>query len=438
MKKSDITVTVIGGGLAGSEAAYYLAEKGYKVKLVDIKPNSFTPAHSDKNYGELVCSNSLKSNDVYANACGLLKEEMRILGSFVIKCADETSVPAGAALAVDREAFSRKITDGLKSFENIEFISEEVKEVNLDENVIIATGPLTTPALCEFIKGVTGDGFYFYDAAAPIVSGDSIDFDNAFIADRYGEAGVGDYVNCPIDKDGYKAFYEALITAKRVELHDFENMKVFEGCMPVEVMAARGEDTLRFGPLKPVGLDDPKTGRRPYACLQLRKEDENGQRYNLVGFQTNLLFPEQKRVFSMFPALKNAEFLRYGVMHKNTYINAPKVLSSDYSVKGHPTAFFAGQITGVEGYVESTASGLLAAINMDRKLSGKQSLDLDGRTVIGALASYVATENPDFQPMNANYGILKPLGEIVRKKTDKKRLCGERSLRIIKEIKENL
>lgn len=436
MNKSKITV--IGGGLAGSEAAYYLAKKGYSVKLVDIKPNAFTPAHSNKNYGELVCSNSLKSNDIYANACGLLKEEMRVLGSFVIDCADKTSVPAGAALAVDREAFAAKITEGLKSFDNIEFVSEEVKSVDLNENVIIATGPLTTSALCDFIKGVTGDGFYFYDAAAPIVSGDSIDFSNAFIADRYGEVGEGDYVNCPIDKEGYKAFYEQLITAKRVELHDFENMKVFEGCMPVEVMAARGEDTLRFGPLKPVGLDDPKTGRRPYACMQLRKEDENGQRYNLVGFQTNLLFPEQKRVFSMFPALKNAEFLRYGVMHKNTYIDSPKVLNADYSLKNHPTAFFAGQITGVEGYVESTASGLLAAINMDRKLCGKQSLSLDNQTVIGALANYVATENPDFQPMNANYGILKPLGEIIKKKADKKRALSERALKIINEVKEQL
>lgn len=436
MNKSKITV--IGGGLAGSEAAYFLAKKGYDVKLVDIKPNSFTPAHSNKNYGELVCSNSLKSNDVYANACGLLKEEMRVLGSFVIDCADKTSVPAGAALAVDRDAFAAEITEGLKSFKNIEFVSEEVKSVDLNENVIIATGPLTTSALCEFIKSVTGDGFYFYDAAAPIVSGDSIDFSNAFIADRYGEAGEGDYVNCPIDKEGYKAFYEQLITAKRVELHDFENMKVFEGCMPVEVMAARGEDTLRFGPLKPVGLDDPKTGKRPYACLQLRKEDENGQRYNLVGFQTNLLFPEQKRVFSMFPALKNAEFLRYGVMHKNTYIDSPEVLNADYSLKTHPTAFFAGQITGVEGYVESTASGLLAAINMDRKLCGKASLQLDNQTVIGALANYVATENPDFQPMNANYGILKPLAEIIKKKADKKRALSERALKIIKEIKEQL
>ena len=431
-------ITVVGGGLAGSEAAYYLAKKGYNVRFVDIKPNAYTPAHKSADYGELVCSNSLKSNDAYGNACGTLKEEMRILDSFVIKCADESRVPAGAALAVDRNEFSRLITEGLKSWKNIEFISEEVEKIDLSENVIIATGPLTTPKLCEFIRSITGDGFYFYDAAAPIVAGDSIDMSEAFIADRYGEAGKGDYINCPIDKEGYKAFYKALTTAKRVELHDFEDMKVFEGCMPVEVMAERGEDTLRFGPLKPAGLDDPRTGRWPYACMQLRKEDENGERYNIVGFQTNLLFPEQKRVFSMFPALKNAEFLRYGVMHKNTYINAPKVLSADFSMKEHPTVYFAGQITGVEGYVESAASGLVAAINADRRLRGKEPLDLTCETVIGALANYVAAPNGDFQPMNANYGILKPLLTKPKKKADKKRLLSERAIEKIKEIKESL
>lgn len=431
-------ITVVGGGLAGSEAAYYLAKKGYNVRFVDIKPNAYTPAHKSADYGELVCSNSLKSNDAYGNACGTLKEEMRILDSFVIKCADESRVPAGAALAVDRNEFSRLITEGLKSWKNIEFISEEVEKIDLSENVIIATGPLTTPKLCEFIRSITGDGFYFYDAAAPIVAGDSIDMNEAFIADRYGEAGKGDYINCPIDKEGYKAFYKALTTAKRVELHDFEDMKVFEGCMPVEVMAERGEDTLRFGPLKPAGLDDPRTGRWPYACMQLRKEDENGERYNIVGFQTNLLFPEQKRVFSMFPALKNAEFLRYGVMHKNTYINAPKVLNADFSMKEHPTVYFAGQITGVEGYVESAASGLVAAINADRRLCGKEPLDLTCETVIGALANYVAAPNGDFQPMNANYGILKPLLTKPKKKADKKRLLSERAIEKIKEIKESL
>ena len=431
-------IKVIGGGLAGSEAAYYLASKGWNVELYDIKPDGFTPAHKDVNYGELVCSNSLKSNDVMGNACGLLKEEMRILGSMVIDCADKTRVPAGNALAVNRQLFAEMITSRLKSLKNIEFICKNVSEVNLDDNVIIATGPLTTIELCAFIKGVTGDGFWFYDAAAPIVSADSIDMSEAFISDRYGETGKGDYINCPIDKEGYLAFYRELISAKRAELHDFENMKVFEGCMPVEVMAQRGEDTLRFGPLKPVGLTDPRTGRWPYACMQLRKEDISGEMYNIVGFQTNLLFPEQKRVFSMFPALKNAEFLRYGVMHRNTYINSPKVLSSDYSLKAHPTVFFAGQITGVEGYVESTASGLLAAINMDRKLRGKESLNLGRNTVIGALANYVATPNADFQPMNANYGIIEQIEYDRRKKAEKKALMGERSLAEIRRIKEIL
>ena len=435
MKK---TVKIIGGGLAGSEAAYYLAKRGYQVKLYDIKPNAYTPAHKNPNYGELVCSNSLKSNDVYANACGLLKEEMRILGSMVIDVADGCKVPAGAALAVDRDKFAKEITDRLRSMENIEFISENVSKIDLYDNLIIATGPLTTGELCEEIAKITGSGFYFYDAAAPIVSGDSIDFDNAFISDRYGEVGKGDYVNCPIDKEGYLKFYNELINAKRAPLHEFENVKVFEGCMPVEVMASRGEDTLRFGPLKPAGLTDPKTGRWPYACMQLRKEDEEGRRYNIVGFQTNLLFPEQKRVFSIFPALKNAEFLRYGVMHRNTYINAPTVLNSDFSMKEYPTVFFAGQITGVEGYVESTASGLMAAINMDRRLSGKEALQLDATTVIGALSCYVATPNPDFQPMNANFGIISPIEYNPRKKAEKKLLMAGRALKKIKEIKENL
>ena len=431
-------IKVIGGGLAGSEAAYYLAKKGYEVQLYDIKPNAYTPAHKNPNYGELVCSNSLKSNDVYGNACGLLKEEMRILGSMVIEVADSCRVPAGAALAVDRDKFAEEITKRLKEVGNIEFISENVTDIDLNDNVIIATGPLTTPELCEKFTSLTGSGFYFYDAAAPIIAGDSIDFDNAFISDRYGEIGKGDYVNCPIDKEGYLAFYKELISAKRATLHEFENVKVFEGCMPVEVMAQRGEDTLRFGPLKPAGLTDPKTGRWPYACMQLRKEDEEGRRYNIVGFQTNLLFPEQKRVFSMFPALKNAEFLRYGVMHRNTYINGHEVLRNDFSMIDHPNVFFAGQITGVEGYVESTASGLLAGINMARRLEGKESLKLDQTTVIGALACYVATKNDNFQPMNANFGIISPIEYNPRKKAEKKILMANRAIEKIKEIKEIL
>lgn len=431
-------IKVIGGGLAGSEAAYYLAKRGYKVTLYDIKPNAFTPAHHDKNYGELVCSNSLKSNDIYSNACGLLKEEMRILGSMVIDCADKTKVPAGNALAVNREEFSAMITKRLKETGNIEFVSENVKSVDLSENVIIATGPLTTPEFIEFIKSIVGDGFSFFDAAAPIISGESIDMNYAFISDRYGEEGKGDHINCPIDKEGYKSFIKELLGAKRVELHSFEDVKVFEGCMPVEVMASRGEDTLRYGPLKPVGLTDPKTGRWPYACMQLRKEDENGEAYNMVGFQTNLLFSEQKRVFGLFPALRNAEYYRYGVMHRNSYINSPKVLNDDFSLKDHERVFFAGQITGVEGYVESTASGLWSAINMDRKLQGKEPFKADNRTVLGALCKYISTPNTDFQPMNANYGIIAPIEYDKRKKAEKKRLMGERAIEITKTIKENI
>lgn len=432
------TINVIGGGLAGSEAAYYLAKRGYKVRLFDIKPKKFTPAHKSADYGELVCSNSLKSDDVFGNACGLLKEEMRILGSMIIDCADKTKVPAGNALAVNRDDFAAMITARLKETGNIEFICKDVSEVDLNENVVIATGPLTTEGLSGFIKRITGDGFYFFDAAAPIVSGESIDMDSAFISDRYGETGKGDYINCPIDKEGYKSFIAELLRAERVQLHDFEDEKIFEGCMPVEVMAARGEDTLRFGPLKPAGLTDPKMGRWPYACMQLRKEDAAGEMYNIVGFQTNLTFPEQKRVFGMFPALKNAEFLRYGVMHKNTYINAPKVLNDDFSMKEHERVYFAGQITGVEGYVESAASGLWSAVNLDRKLRGLKPFSADTRTVIGALAKYVSTPNCDFQPMNANYGVIAPIDYDRRKKAEKKRLIGERAIEITKKIKEEL
>lgn len=432
------TVKVIGGGLAGSDAAYYLAKRGYKVKLYDIKPKAFTPAHKDRNYGELVCSNSLKSDDVYGNACGLLKQEMRVLGSMVIDCADKTKVPAGNALAVNREDFAKMITAKLKETGNIEFICEEITEIDLFSPTIIATGPLTTDALSKFIRKITGDGFYFFDAAAPIVSGDSVDMEHAFISDRYGETGKGDYINCPIDKEGYKSFIAELLAAERVQLHEFEDEKIFEGCMPVEVMAARGEDTLRFGPLKPAGLTDPKTGRWPYACMQLRKEDVAGEAYNLVGFQTNLTFSEQKRVFGLFPALRNAEFLRYGVMHRNSYLNAPTVLNDDYSMREYPTVYFAGQMTGVEGYVESAASGLWAAINLDRKLRGKAPFKADTRTVIGALAKYISTPNADFQPMNANYGVLSPIEYDRRKKAEKKRLMGERAIELTEKIREEL
>lgn len=423
-------VRIIGGGLAGCEAAFYLACKGYEVELVDIKPKKYTPAHNSENFCELVCSNSLKSDDVYGNACGLLKEEMRRLGSTIIPCADETRVPAGNALAVDRDKFAALVTKKLKALPNVSFLCEEITEIDFSVPIIVATGPLTTDALCEFIKQETG-AFYFFDAAAPIVSADSIDYDNAFFSDRYGEPGSGDYLNCPMDKETYEAFYDALIHAERAKLHDFENSKVFEGCMPVEVMAARGKDTLRFGPLKPAGLTDPRTGRWAYACLQLRKENVQGLLYNLVGFQTNLLFGEQKRVFSMFPALKNAEFVRYGVMHKNTFVNAPQSLDKYFKLKNRPLTYFAGQMTGVEGYVESAASGLAAAINLDRQLEGKEPIDWDSRTVLGALACYISTENSNFQPMNANFGILSPItfGAAGRvPKEAKKRALAERAL----------
>ena len=434
---SEKRVCVIGGGLAGCEAAYYLACRGYKVTLYEIKPIKFTPAHKSEYLGELVCSNSLKSDDVYGNACGLLKQEMRILGSMVIDCADKTKIPAGNALAVDREKFARLITERIKSHENITVEAREITEIDYTVPTIVATGPLTTDALCEHIKEQTG-AFYFFDAAAPIVLGDSIDMQNAFISDRYGEAGVGDYINCPMDKPTYQSFYSELISAKRAPLHDFENKKVFEGCMPVEVMAARGIDTLRFGPLKPAGLTDPKTGRWPYACLQLRKEDAEGSMYNLVGFQTNLLFGEQKRIFSMFPALKNAEFVRYGVMHKNTFIDAPKSLDRYFKLKDKPFTYFAGQITGVEGYVESTASGLMCAINLIRQLEQKQPIDWDNRTVMGALARYISAENVNFQPMNANYGILAPVVLEKKNKDLKKTEMANRSLAVIEQIKSQL
>lgn len=423
-------VRIIGGGLAGCEAAFYLAGKGYEVELVDIKPKKYTPAHNSENLCELVCSNSLKSDDVYGNACGLLKEEMRRLGSTIIPCADETRVPAGNALAVDRDKFAALVTKKLKALPNVTFLCEEITEIDFSVPTIVATGPLTTDALCEFIKQETG-AFYFFDAAAPIVSADSIDYDNAFFSDRYGEPGSGDYLNCPMDKETYEAFYDALIHAERAKLHDFENSKVFEGCMPVEVMAVRGKDTLRFGPLKPAGLTDPRTGRWAYACLQLRKENVQGSLYNLVGFQTNLLFGEQKRVFSMFPALKNAEFVRYGVMHKNTFVNAPQSLDKYFKLKNRPLTYFAGQMTGVEGYVESAASGLAAAINLDMQLEGKEPIDWDSRTVLGALACYISTENSNFQPMNANFGILSPItfGAAGRvPKEAKKRALAERAL----------
>lgn len=428
-------VLVIGGGLAGSEAAYYLASHGIKTTLVEMKPKKFTPAHESENYGELVCSNSLKSNDVYANACGLLKEEMRLLGSMIIEAADNTKVPAGAALAVDREKFSAYITEKLKNCPNLTLVSEEVEklpeiEKDGDRYAIIATGPLTAEALSEDILRVTGGGLHFYDASAPIVSADSVDMTCAFTGDRYGK-GTGDYINCPMTKEEYYAFVDELLKAEKAELHAFEKREIFEGCMPVEVMASRGVDTLRYGTLKPVGLAD-EDGKRPYAVLQLRKENEAGTTYNLVGFQTNLKFPEQKRVFSMIPALKNAEFLRYGVMHRNTYIQSPDVLNRDFSFKNNRRLFFAGQITGVEGYVESAASGLLAAIRIADEILERPQLEFDDRTVCGALQTHISTLTKDFQPMNANFGILAPMSTRIRDKKERYRALAQRALETVK------
>ena len=430
-------VIVVGGGLAGSEAAYYLASRGVKTTLVEMKPKKFTPAHERAEYAELVCSNSLKSNDMYANACGLLKEEMRILGSLIIEAADKTRVPAGAALAVDREKFSAYITEELKNCPNLTLVSEEVKTVPETENeggryVIIATGPLTSDALSEDIQKKMGGGLHFFDASAPIVSAESIDISCAFTGDRYGK-GTGDYINCPMTKEEYYAFVEELLKAERAHLHEFEKGEIFEGCMPLEVMASRGRDTLRFGTLKPVGLFG-EDGKRPYAVLQLRKENAAGTAYNLVGFQTNLKFGEQKRVFSMIPALKNAEFLRYGVMHRNTYIQAPDVLNRNFSVKNNRRLFFAGQITGVEGYVESAASGLLAAIAIADEIAGKEPRNFDDRTVCGALQTHISTPNKDFQPMNANFGILAPLPVRIKDKKERYKAYAERALETIKGL----
>ena len=429
-------VLIVGGGLAGSEAAYYLASRGIKTTLVEMKPKKFTPAHESENYGELVCSNSLKSNDIYANACGLLKEEMRLLGSMIMEAADATKVPAGAALAVDREKFSAYITQKLKFCPNLTLLSEEVKKVPSTEEVggryvIIATGPLTSDALSEDILRLTGGGLHFYDASAPIISADSVDMSCAFTGDRYGK-GTGDYINCPMDKDEYYAFVDALLGAERAELHEFEKGEIFEGCMPLEVMASRGRDTLRYGTLKPVGLYG-EDGKRPYAVLQLRKENEAGTTYNLVGFQTNLKFPEQKRVFSMIPALKNAEFLRYGVMHRNTYIQSPDVLNRHFAVMNNQRLFFAGQITGVEGYVESAASGLLAAIHIADEILERPTHVFDDRTVCGALQTHITTKVKDFQPMNANFGILESLPVRIKDKKERYRALAERALACIQE-----
>lgn len=419
------TVKVIGAGLAGSEAAYYLARKGFKVELYDIKPHAFTPAHSNADFGELVCSNSLKGADPYSNACGLLKQEMRLIGSLTMEAAEKSKIPAGGALAVDRDKFAAYITEAVRAEDNITCKSGEVKAIP-EEPCIIATGPLTCEALSKDIMARFGGSLHFFDASAPIVAKDSVDMDCAFFGDRYGKGG-DDYLNCPMNKEQYLTFVDELLKAERVNLHSFEKSEIFEGCMPVEVMAARGAETLRFGPFKPVGLWD-KDGNRFYAVLQLRKENLSGDAYNLVGCQTNLKFGEQKRVFSLIPALKEAEFLRYGVMHRNTYLNSPQILNADFSCKQFPLTFFAGQITGVEGYVESAASGLLAAVHMARKLQNLPEIIPPLTTVSGALSAHICGVTDNFQPMNANYGVLPAIENPPRDKKLRYRLLSERAL----------
>lgn len=445
-------IVVIGGGLAGSESAYQIAKQGIKVKLYEMKPIKFTEAHSNENLAEIVCSNSFKSN-LHTNACGLLKEELRYLDSLLIKIADETQVPAGQALAVDRELFAQKVTQEIENNPLIEIIHEEVTDIEKlaqDGIVIIATGPLTSEGMAKEISKITGqDKLYFYDAAAPIVTKESIDFNVAFWGNRYEQEKQKDetieqwqnrikeqeanYINLPMNKEEYERFCEELINAEVVLLHDFEKREIFEGCMPVEVMAKRGLDTLRFGPLKPVGFDDPRTGRRPYAVVQLRQDDTNGMIFNIVGFQTNLKFGEQKRVFSMIPGLENAEFVKYGVMHRNTYINSTKLLDNTYNLKSNNNIYFAGQITGVEGYVESISSGMLAGVNACERYKNKDKIIFPETTMIGALAKYISTENDKFQPMNANFGIIPPLGEKIKDKKIKYGKLADRGLEDLKE-----
>ena len=426
-------VTVIGGGLAGCEAAYQIAKRGIKVKLYEMKPKEFSPAHSNENLAEIVCSNSFKSNSI-TNACGLLKEELRRLDSLLIKIADETSVPAGQALAVDREKFSLRVTQEIEKNPSIEVIREECTKIDSKNNiVIIATGPLTSENLSKQIIRLTGkDRLAFYDAAAPIIEKDSIDFNIAFYGDRYGKEGDSSYINLPMDKEEYEKFYNELVNAEIVTLHEFEKREIFEGCMPIEVMAKRGADTIRFGPLKPVGFTDSRTGKRPYAIIQLRQDNKEGTLYNMVGFQTNLKFGEQKRVFSMIPGLEHAEFVKYGVMHRNTFINSPELLDNTYNLKNNTNIFFAGQITGVEGYVESIASGLVAGINAVSKIKNQEKKVFPKETVIGALADYISTPNEKFQPMNANFGILPPLEEKIKDKQKRYEELAKNSLKYLK------
>lgn len=430
-------VNVIGGGLAGSEATYQLAKRGIKVRLFEMKPKKFSPAHKNTNLAELVCSNSLKSDDITTSG-GLLKEELRRLDSLIIKVADETRVPAGSSLSVDREKFSSRITEIISSMDNVEIIHDEVTHIDINTPTIIATGPLTSEKLFDEIFDLVGkDRLYFFDAIAPIVEYDSIDFSKAYIKDRYDKCdGEPSYINCPFTKEEYLRFYNELINGETVSLKDFEKRKVYEGCMPIEILASRGEDAIRFGPLKPVGLRDPKTGTTPYAVVQLRKETFANDYYNIVGFQTNLTYPEQKRIFRLIPGLENAEFLRLGTCHKNTYISSPNNLKETYQMIKYPNIFFAGQITGVEGYVESVSSGLVAGLNMYAFLMGLDEVIFDKSTLIGALGKYISSCSGDFQPMSANMGLIN-FGEIkIRDKKEKNRKLAEISINNIENIKE--
>ena len=422
-------ITVIGAGLAGCEAAHKLSSLGFSVRLCEMKPEKHTPAQKSDGFAELVCSNSLKAMRL-ESAAGLLKEEMRRLGSVTMEAAEKTSVAAGGALAVDRELFSEYITEKIKSDPNIEIVTGEVTELPSEGIVIVATGPLTSDALAESLRQKFGGTLSFFDAVAPIVTTDSVDMDRVFMGARY-DRGEADYINCPMERDEYDAFYDALVSAERAPLHDFDvaDPKVYEGCMPIEVMAGRGRDTLRYGPLRPVGLIDPHTGRRPWANIQLRKENAAGTMYNIVGFQTNLKFGEQKRVFSMIPGLEHAEFVRYGVMHRDTFMDSPRLLSKSLSLKSEPRLFFAGQFTGVEGYTESAATGILAGINAARFASGEEPLVLPPETMLGALVNYITDESVgNFQPMGANMGILPPLEKKIRHKDERYAALAERAI----------
>ena len=429
-------ITVIGAGLAGCEAAWQIAQVGCPVDLYEMKPVRYSLAHKSEQFAELVCSNSLKASRV-ESAAGLLKEEMRRFGSLLMQCADRCAVPAGGALAVDREEFSSLVTQCIKDHPHITVYSQEVTEIPQDGITVIATGPLTSDLLAEKISCLCGGALSFFDAAAPIVTAQNVDKERSFCASRYDKGGDEAYINCPMNKEEYESFYEALISAERAPIHDFDvaDPKVYEGCMPVEVMAQRGKDTLRFGPLKPVGLRDPRTGHRPWAVVQLRQENREASLYNLVGFQTNLKFGEQKRVFGMIPALRDAEFVRYGVMHRNTFIDSPRLLHADFSMRNRPSLFFAGQITGVEGYMESASSGILAGINAVRRMGGQVPLILPRETMMGALSHYISDESvKKFQPMGANFGILPGIEPHIRDKKERYAALARRSLEKIEEV----